>query len=262
MDVKLVVLVVLSVFASTALSLHLISRRISDLSNNSTQELNATEANDNSTVGNTFTPSASNLTDNQTSNSSVGNQTESSLAHKSIAINETNETTVNTTTVNDDSRSSVTTSASNQTTNELSTELSSNWTQNSTEPQVIDFTADDNTTKSHNFYQWVRYKTIKLKIIAFEDQLKTLMNQNMFYSLAIPAAIGVSFALCLLILVFCCKNFGHITGRCCYRVCCFCCLIKNRRTNRLKYSKSKHLFGDEKNYLLVSNNDSDVEIET
>lgn len=258
MNIKFSVLVVLSVFVSIGLSVHFISRRITDFKNQ-TNEANATEANDNSTLGITITTSdtnAYNLTDNQRSNSSVGNQTESSPQRKSI-VNETNETAVNTTTITDDKLSSA---ATNQTV--ADTELATNRTQNATEQQSIDFTNDDNANETFGIKHWIRYETIKLKIIALEDRIKTLMNENIFYSLAIPAAIGMCFAIALLILLFCCKNCGDCSGHCLYRICCFCCPTRSRKNNRLKYSKSKHLFGDEKNYLLVSNNDSDVEIET
>jgi hypothetical protein len=118
-----------------------------------------------------------------------------------------------------------------------------------------------NQTKSSDsgFYSTFRYYLIKEKISGFEDSFLRLMNSNLFFSIAIPASIGVGLGIFAVLMYYCCK-YCMLKGGC-RRICCCCCNCSRKRNNRAKYAKSKHLFGDERNYLLVNNNDNESDPE-
>jgi hypothetical protein len=127
---------------------------------------------------------------------------------------------------------------------------------------------NDNETKNitnqikssdSGFYSTFRYYLIKERISGFEDHFFRLMNSNLFFSIAIPASIGVVLGISAVLMYYCCK-YCMLNGGC-RRICCCCCNCRRKRNNRAKYAKSKHLFGDERNYLLVNNNDNESDPE-
>jgi hypothetical protein len=109
------------------------------------------------------------------------------------------------------------------------------------------------------FYSTFRYNLIKEKISGIEDNFLRLMNSNLFFSIAIPALIGVGLGIFAVFMYYCCK-YCVLNGGC-RRIYCCCCNCPRKRHNRAKYTKSKHLFGDERNYLLVNNNDNESDPE-
>ena len=253
-------LLLLVVFVSNCLSLHKISRRLSVR-----QELNASDVknittDDSVVASNTSARVGIDFSDNRVSNSSIDYKSAKNM--KSVI--ETNLTTVPNVTEVEEHSTTLLTNTSVPSVIVTSSVLSLNSTERVTEEEGIDFTADNNSTKTNYFYDLFRIKSLKEKINELENKLQQLMNKNLFYSIAIPAGIGIAVALVLILLMCCCTRGcpeGNCSGRCCYRMLC-CCRSRNRYNNRLKYAKSKHLFGDEKNYLLVNNNESDAEIET
>ena len=262
------VLLLLLFVVSSSLSLHTISRKTIE-----TQDSNATDVknitSDDSTLNTSafdtsaFDTSAFNASGigidfaDNTSETSVVTQNNTELEVKSI---NTTKLTQN----SDDplSETTILGQTSAVMTSDPTLNSTPTLTEDSTDKEVIDFSNDLNSAKSNLFYDTIRYESLKLKFIEFEDKMKELMNRNLFYSIAIPAAVGIAVAVALVLLVCCCRSCGKCSARCCYRLFCCCCQSKSRRNNRLKYVKSKHLFGDEKNYLLVSNNESDAELET
>lgn len=137
---------------------------------------------------------------------------------------------------------------------------------------TIDLLMNSNLSETINQLEHLIRDRIKFnEIIDWANKLQYeliyMMNSSLLLSIVIPATAGFIIGFMFVLLFYCLKycltsNQFSCSRICCNILCCrwLCCCCRSRVNNRAKYAKSKHLYGDEKNYLLVSNTESDCEI--
>lgn len=143
----------------------------------------------------------------------------------------------------------------------------------SQDENTIDLLMNGNFSETINQWEHFIRDRIKFnKIIDWTNKLQYeliyMMNSSLLLSIVIPATAGFIIGFMFVLLFYCLKycltssNQFSCSRVCCYILCCrcLCCCCRSRVNNRAKYAKSKHLLGDERNYLLVSNTESDCEI--
>ena len=142
----------------------------------------------------------------------------------------------------------------------------------SQDENTIDLLMNGNLSETINQLEHLIRDRIKFnEIIDWANKLQYeliyMMNSSLLLSIVIPATAGFIIGFMFVLLFYCLKycltsNQFSCSRICCNILCCrwLCCCCRSRVNNRAKYVKSKHLFGDEKNYLLVSNTESDCEI--